>query len=80
MSGKLYSTSDIARELGLSRHVINCCLQAWAVCPTAIVGGQNVYGAAIVQALGKMITEAARAKKFKNKLTAVSIVTNLRLK
>ncbi len=65
MSGKLYSRADIARELGLQRHVINCCLRAWAVCPTAITGGQGMYSAATVHALGKMITEADRVKKFK---------------
>lgn len=78
MSNKLYSTSDIARELGLQKHVINCCLQAWAVCPTATIGNQGMYSAATVHALGKMIKEADRVRKSRNKLTAVSIVTNLR--
>lgn len=65
MSNKLYSTSDIARKLGLSRHVISYRIHTWAVRPMAKIGGRNVFSSGTVKALGKMLEEYDRIKKFK---------------
>jgi len=65
MNKYLYSSSDIARELGFPRYVISYYLKKWAIQPTTKIGGRNVYNSAVVRILKEMLTSVKRIKEFK---------------